>query len=47
MVRQAWGRGGVYKQPLKMSSSLTWAGSIHYHEGGWPRGVCPIALRAG
>nr|PNR26063.1 hypothetical protein PHYPA_031169 [Physcomitrium patens]PNR26064.1 hypothetical protein PHYPA_031170 [Physcomitrium patens] len=24
--------------------ALTWAGSIHDQEGGWPRGARPIAL---
>jgi hypothetical protein len=38
---------GIQDPQQNTSNSLTWAGCIHYQEGGWPRGVCPIALRAG
>lgn len=38
---------GLQEVQRKKANSLTWAGSIHEPEGGWPRGACFIALRAG
>jgi hypothetical protein len=40
------GRGNQVAR-AKALNSLTWAGCIQDLEGGWPRGACPIALRAG